>query len=410
MSGTPGTAVRPTLLVVGSGNRNYREYVLRAAAREHRLWLVQPDPVTWQAPHLAGHSTVDTSDSAAVAAVAADQQVAGILCYDEMRVEQAAAAAHALGLPGPAPEAVAACRDKWRTRKLLDTAGLGVRSMAVHDQASATSAAAGIGYPVVVKPRNQGASRGVRLVSRPDDLAPAVSAALAETWPGIPTPQRPVLVEEYLDGPEVSVDSLVYRGAVTPVVIARKRVGYPPAFEEIGHDLDAADPLFEDCRLRDVLSRAHAALGFDHGVTHTELRLTPAGPRVVEVNARLGGDLIPYAGMLATGIDMAAATARLTRGVFTNPRRRHAGHAAIRFLYPDTDCSVAAVHVDRSALPPQIRFASPVAEPGELLRLPPRGFAERYAVLIAAGDRPDRLEHALDRGAACVRLEVQPGR
>ena len=396
----------PTLLVVSSGDRTYREYVLRAAAREYRLWLVQPDPVTWQAPYLVGHSTVDTSDPSAVAEVAREQGVAGILCYDEMRVEQAATAAHALGLPSSSPEAVAACRDKWRTRELLAAAGLGVGSVAVADVASAEKAAAELGYPVVVKPRNQGASRGVRLVLHNGQLASAVTGALAETWPGVPVPPLPVLVEEYLDGPEISVDSLVHRGIVHPVVIARKRTGYAPAFEEVGHDIDAADPLYDDEQLRDVLTRAHAALGFDHGVTHTELRLTATGPRVVEVNARLGGDLIPYAGMLATGVDLAAAAARLACDVFTPPQRRTAGCAAVRFLYPDADCQVASITVDRSGLPPEVDTAAPVAVPGERLRLPPRGFAERYAVLIAAGERPDHLESALSRGAECVHLEV----
>ena len=398
------------LLVVSSGDRTYREYVLRAAAREHRLWLVQPNPVTWQAPHLTGHSTIDTLDPAAIAEVAREVRAAGIFCYDEMRVEQAATAAHALDLPGPPPEAVAACRDKWRTRELLAAAGLAVASAAVADLAAAEKAAADIGYPVVVKPRNQGASRGVRLVTHPDLLGPAVAAALAETWPGVPTPPRPALVEEYLHGPEASVDSLVHRGVVTPVVIARKRTGFAPAFEEVGHDIDTADPLYDDGDLRDVLTRAHAALGFDHGVTHTELRLTPAGPRVVEVNARLGGDLIPYAGTLATGVDLAAATARLACGVFTHPRRRHAGHAAVRFLYPEADCRVAAVHIDRSELPTEIDTVAPVAEPGELLRLPPRGFAERHAVLIATGASPQQIERALARGADCVRLEVETHR
>jgi biotin carboxylase len=407
--GEPGGGTRVTsdggvLVVVNSGDQAYREYVLRAAARRHRLWLVQPEEVSWQAPWLAGHTRADTTDPAAIVSAVRRLGATGLFCYDEMRVEQAAEAAEALGLPGPAPQAVAACRDKARTRDLLAAAGLGVTSVAVPDQQAAAAAAASIGYPVIVKPRNQGASRGVRLVIRPEELPGAVTAALAETWPGVPVPACPVLIEEYLEGPEVSVDSIIHDGTVTPVVIARKRIGFPPAFEETGHDVAAADPLFDDLAFLSVLTRCHAALGLRTGVTHAELRLTRAGPRIVEVNARLGGDLIPYAGLLASGADLCGAAADVATGRHTIPRRRRRRHAGIRFLYPPADCRIRAVHI--GTVPAQVRVARPLARRGEVLRLPPHGFTERFAVLIAAGADPVEVDAALTLAAAAVTIDA----
>jgi biotin carboxylase len=392
------------LVVVNSGRQAYREYVLRAAARRHLLWLVQSEPVSWQAEWLAGHTRADTADPAAIVSAVRGLNPTGLLCYDEMRVEQTAQAAAALGLPGPAPQAVAACRDKARTRELLAAAGLSVTSVTVADHRGAAQAAASIGYPVVVKPRNQGASRGVRLVSGPRELASAVTAAMAETWPGVPVPACPVLIEEYLDGPEVSVDSLVHDGAVTPVVIARKQTGFAPACEETGHDVNAADPLFGDSAFLSVLRRCHAALGFRTGVTHAELRLSRAGPRVVEVNARLGGDLIPYAGLLASGADLCAAAADLAAGRATVPARPYRRHAGIRFLYPAADCRIRGVHV--AAMPAQVALAKPLARPGEVLRLPPNGFVERTAVIIAVGADRAEVDAALTRAAAAVTVDA----
>jgi hypothetical protein len=101
---------------------------------------------------------------------------------------------------------------------------------------------------------------------------------------------------------------------VLPMFLARKQVGYPPYFEELGHVVDAADPLLSDDDVLHVLRHAHSALGFTDGMTHTELKLTPAGPMIVEVNARLGGGLIPYLGMRASGMDPGLAAAAVACG------------------------------------------------------------------------------------------------
>ena len=72
--------------------------------------------------------------------------------------------------------------------------------------------------------------------------------------------------------------------------------------------------MLDDGSFRDILQRAHAALGFTEGFTHTEFRLTPLGPKVIEMNPRLGGDLIPYLGKGTTGIDPALAAAAVAVG------------------------------------------------------------------------------------------------
>jgi len=77
----------------------------------------------------------------------------------------------------------------------------------------------------------------------------------------------------------------VYR----PFCLARKQLGAPPYFEEIGHVVDATDPLLSDPALLAVLSDAHRALGVADGVTHTEIPAHRRGPVIIEVNARLGG-------------------------------------------------------------------------------------------------------------------------
>jgi hypothetical protein len=67
-----------------------------------------------------------------------------------------------------------------------------------------------------------------------------------------------VLVEEFADGYEISIDSAIIGGQVTPFCLARKELGYPPYAEEVGHFVDAGDPLLMDTELMKVLADAHA--------------------------------------------------------------------------------------------------------------------------------------------------------
>ena len=200
------------------------------------------------------------------------------------------------------------------------------------------------------------------------------------------------------------VDGVVFDGEYQPLFLARKKVGLEPYFEEIGHVVDPDDPLLSDSELVDVLGRAHRAVGLRYGITHTEVMLTGVGPVIVEVNARLGGHLIPYLGKLATGIDpgeIAADVASGTRPTIEASRRRPVG---IRFLYPPEDCRVLEVDVPTNGAVPGLLEASPMVEPGAELRLPPKGYIARYAYVICTAADPGGCSAALDEAAALARV------
>lgn len=400
---------RPRLLLVGTGSRTYREYLLRAAATAYDLWLFTDRELGWEAQHLTGHTRVDTTDVEAMTVPAKALGPDGVLTWDDTRVVQAAALATALGLPTSPPEAVFCCRDKHRTRTALDAAGVPqARSLLAGTLGQARAAAAELGYPLVLKPRALNASMGVVHVASPEQLAARFRIARGATLAGATeVPAGDVLVEEYLDGPEISVDTAWRGGQPTVAFVARKQLGFPPSFEEVGHVVHGDDPLLRDAELHDVLVRAHRAVGFHTGWTHTELRLTTAGPKLVEINARVGGDRIPDIAHLAVGIDAATVAAAIACGQDPGVRPTRSRVAAIRFLYPPYDLIARAVHVDRERLPPQIHSVEPIAVPGQELRLPPAGnVTSRYALLTAVADTHDRCLAALDAAAPAVRLEA----
>ncbi|MFC9325569.1 ATP-grasp domain-containing protein [Kitasatospora sp. NPDC057015] len=408
---TAGTASQdaPVLLLVGSGYRPYREYILAAVSRHYRLWLLDPSEATWQLPYCAGATRVDTRDAEAVhraaLAVVDSLPVAGVFTYDETQVVSCARLARDLGLPGSPPETIEACRDKAATRAVLTAAGVPQpASITVTTAEEALAAAERIGYPVIVKARALAGSFGVVRADRPEDVTGAFAAADGADFANLPRHPANVLVEEFLTGPEISIDAVIHDGEVIPTVLARKRLGLEPYFEETGHDVDADDPLLADEELLGQLRQIHRALGFVHGATHSEFKLTPRGPRLVEVNARLGGDLIPYLGLLATGVDptVAAADVAAGRAPATAPKFRRA--AGIRFLLPEGPCETVEVVVHEERFGPTVHETGVTAAPGDRLALPPAEFLTRYGHVIAVGQDPDQVLTDLEKPERLVEL------
>ncbi|MEV6199684.1 ATP-grasp domain-containing protein [Streptomyces sp. NPDC051771] len=383
------------VLLIGSGSRGWREYLLRAMSRSSEVWLFDSREVTWEAPYLVGSTRVDALDVEAALEAAAELDrrvgIAGVLSYDEFLVPTAAAVAASLGLPGGGVDAVQACRDKNLTRRAFADAGVPQPgSYAVRTYEEAAERAASLGYPVVVKPRALGGSIGVTLVADAEELPAAYAATRGAELFALPTLEDGVLVESFADGPEVSIDAACFEGTVHPLFVARKEVGFAPHFEEVGHVVSARDPLLEDPALLDVLQAAHTALGLSTLITHTEIKLTSQGPKVIEVNARLGGGLLPYIAGMATGIDCGAVAVALAKGAPPAIEGVRELTARIDFLYPETDLLLDALKVTEEGLPADVREIMPLVEPGAALRLPPRGHvSSRYAAVITVADTPD---------------------
>lgn len=412
---TPHTGDTPTpvLLLIGSGDRRYREYILAAITPHFRLWLLDAYEPTWQLPYIEGATVLNTKDvhalHEAAVPVAAALPVMGVFTYDESLVHAAAQLAQPLGLPGSPPRAVLACRDKAATRALLTEAEIPQpASIPVADADEATAAAEIIGYPVVVKARGLAGSMGVLRADTPAAVRQAYAVAASATYAGVPRYEADVLIEEFLTGEEISIDAVITDGVCTPMVLARKQVGCNPYFEETGHTVHGADPLMEDPELLDQLDRIHKAIGYVHGATHTEFKLTPHGLRLIEINARLGGDFIPYLGALATGTDPAVAAAHVAAGLTPDTAPRTGDTAGIRFLYPAHDCIAATVSVRTDRFGPTIRCAVATAGPGTALALPPRAYLNRYGYVIAVGEDPEQVTADLADPSALIELRARP--
>lgn len=381
-----------------------------------------------------------TSPAAVLAATALVPGVEGVVNCSESCLRTQAALVERYGVPGIGPAAAAVCRDKQLMARRFEEHGVPIARRRIVTEASQLGEAVrAVGAPGVLKPATGVASLFTVRYDGEDELrrwfGEFAAAARDHGAAAIREMEGRWLVEEYLDGPAFSVESLTLGGETEHLAICRKGGMSRPFFRETGHVCPA--PLREAQRreLLAVAGRAIAALGIADGVTHAELKLTSRGVRVLEVGARMGGGSIRQVVELATGVDLLAVTLELARGRRPQlaaagggepgaPRpesepdgapppagRPEAGRAAAsRSLFPERPCLVRDVERAAAALldMPGVVTVNRWMRPGEVYRLPPDGYREVLGV-VAAGDTPAEAianaETAVARAGDLVELD-----
>ncbi|GAA1383008.1 hypothetical protein GCM10009661_62080 [Catellatospora chokoriensis] len=252
------------------------------------------------------------ADAVAVKAFGPD----AIVTYCERMLRVTADLAEALGLPFHSPDTVHLLTDKHAQRRRLREAGLeAMRFALVTSPAQAREAAVAVPMPAVVKPVRGEGSRDTFVVDDADSCLARLTDLLSR-------PDRTAggyIVEEYLvgvphphHGDYVSVESVCVDSAVHHVGITGKLPLLHP-FRETGQFWPSALDGAAEAEIAALTSAALAALGVTRGITHTEIKLTPHGPRVIEVNGRIGGYVNELYGR-ALGVDLVIVAARVALG------------------------------------------------------------------------------------------------
>jgi argininosuccinate lyase len=187
-----------------------------------------------------------------------------------------------------------------------------------------------------------------------------------------PRPPR-FLLEQFMTGEEVSVETATYSGETSVIGITDKALAGHPAFIEAGHMFPARlEPDLAEC-VCNLVRHALDAVGYDHGVAHTEVKLTPLGPRIVEINARLGGNYIPDLVRAVTRLDIPQIMVRLALGERPplEPLLTDVRSAAVRFLVPLSAGEVVAIDgTDTLSGDPHVVDWEVTARAGQVLRRP----------------------------------------
>ncbi|NEB01942.1 ATP-grasp domain-containing protein [Streptomyces sp. SID13726] len=388
----------------------YRGTCLENVAVHYDVVLISGAEPTWEKDFLVDYEVADPTDQAALSAagraLAERHRLAGVMTLTEWYLVPVARLARQLDLPTTAPEALQGCRNKHTSRTLFARHGVpSAASVSVRTEHEAHVAARRIGFPVVLKPAAHAASMGVIRVDTAGELPAAYAVAAKTAGQGVESTQ--VLVEEYLDGPEMSVECVTYRGQSTVVAVTRKTVGCAPYFEELAHAVDADDPL--RATVTPAALAALDALGVTDGVSHVELRVVDGRARLIEVNARIAGDMISHLVHLATGVDLARAAADIACGRTPDltPTRRQA--AAIRFLYPAYSGTLTARRITKPVGGVErVRFQR---QPGDKLLLPQDGgdlFTARIGYLITTGPTTAIVQARAQEAYRALDVQVTP--
>ncbi len=202
--------------------------------------------------------------------------------------------AERLGLPGIPYETALDASDKERMRARFRAEGVPSPEFLILRETPAAGFELPFAFPAVVKPVDNMGSRGCRRVDGPSELSEAVADALRYSRSGR------AIVEEYMDGPEFSVDSLVHDGKMTICGLADRHIFFPPYFIEMGHTMPTALPPEKAAELLAVFERGARALGIRNGAAKGDVKLTSKGPMIGEIAARLSGGYMsgwtyPYA-------------------------------------------------------------------------------------------------------------------
>lgn len=262
----------------------------------------------------------------------------GAITVCDYYIDTVTEVSRAFGIPCPFPANVATVRHKHLMRQALDKAGLpNPLYRLARSWEEAVAAGEEIGYPLVAKPVDLASSAFVKLVADPAELESAYRAL--EQFPLNFRDQprdRTVLLEAFMTGDEVSVESVSCRGETTILGVTDKSVTGSPYFIENGHMFPAQ--LGEALReaTTELVRNALQAVGYDHGVAHTEVKLTADGPRIVEINPRTAGNYIVELMKRVTDIDLLHAFVDLALGNKPALSVKDTGvvSAAVMFLVP----------------------------------------------------------------------------
>jgi biotin carboxylase len=383
VAGHPGER-DPRLLVLGAGPP---QLGLLEAARAHAVWTAVCDRDA-AAPgfELAERRClVSTEDEPAIERLAGAFELDGVIAPGtDWPVAIAARIADKLGLAHPLTPATAVlATNKLRQREALAAAGVPQpRWEAVGDGVTE------LRPPCVVKAPDRQGQKGLSLVLDDSELGDALALARSTSRTGL------ALVEEYVDGPEVTVIGFSAHGRFVPLAVTDRITAEPPAF---GVALAHVWPSAYAETAAEVTRRAVEALGIENGPSYTQLRISAGGPEVIEVAARLGGGHDAELVQAATSVDLngLALAAALGRDVapedVTDAYRERVGGAVTRFL-------VAAPGVLESVEVPQgqpgVVRTRIYREPGYVFTPLRRGSDRAGAVLALGATREEAVARA----------------
>ena len=298
-----------------------------------------------------------------------------------------------MGLPHPIdPTAAALAVSKLKQRERLTEAGVPQPRWQLVSEAEP-----GLPVPSVVKAPDRQGQRGLTLVQSDEELPGAIARAIEASRSGV------ALVEELVDGPEVTVNAFSVRGEFHPLTVTDRLTADPPAF---GVALAHVWPSEHADAAAKVSAAAAEALGIADGPTYTQVRVGSEGPRVVELAARLGGGHDAELVKAAVGVDLngLALDAALGEPVWSAALKTtpEVGGALVRFLVPPQGVLEGSKGIEEAGAVEGVQAVRIYREPGHVFGPFLRG-ADRAGAVLATGESREEAMERADEAARLIR-------
>lgn len=275
---------------------------------------------------------ISTIDKQAVLEAAIRNHIDGIMTLaSDMPMQTVAYVAKNMGLNGISEDTALKATNKAHMREALKENGVPIPLFfRVKDKAEFNSAINAIKNNFIVKPADNSGSRGVSLVK---DLSDDKTIETAYDYAKKCSRSGEIVVEEYMKGPEVSVETLTVNGDCKVIQITDKKTTGAPHFVETGHSQPSKMCAEVKREIEKVAIAANKAIGIQGGPSHTEIIVTDKGPKVVELGARLGGDCInTHLVPLSTGVNMVECCIKIALGEEPDTEIKFNKGSAIRYF------------------------------------------------------------------------------
>jgi biotin carboxylase len=404
-----------TLLIVSGGSEALAG-IGRARAMGLHVVVSDGDP---RAPGLAAADealAASTYDVEATVAAARRyhrerRPIDGVICIASDVPLTVAAVAAELGLPGISLEAARLSGDKLAMKRRLAEHGVPHPAFAaVRTVAELRAYVAAPGYPLVLKPVDSRGARGVLLLRDGSiDLEWAHATAQRES------PSGRVMVERFLEGPQLSTESLVVDDVVHTVGLADRNyehlARFAPHVIEDGGELPTRLRAAARAQVAATVERAAAALGVRGGTIKGDIVMHHGEPHVIEMAMRLsGGYLCTHEIPLSTGVDFVGLAIRLALGETPDAQELRATRrsgVAQRWLFPTAGRVRRVRGVEAVSARPEVALCEVRVRTGE--RVPPlASHRSRAGVVIATGATRTQAVASARRAVADIEIEVEP--
>ncbi|MBQ7622156.1 MAG: ATP-grasp domain-containing protein [Bacteroidales bacterium] len=357
-------------------------------------------------PHAVGigyadeYFNVSTIDAEGITALAEKIRPDGIITLaTDMPMRALASATTRLGLPGISLATAVLATDKGKQIEMFEKSGVAhPRYVVLHPGDNPRSIEGKMVFPCVVKPTDNAGNRGVSFCRDVQELADCYSYSLSNSRSG------DVIVEEYMEGSEVSVEIIVYHGKVHVLAVTDKMTLGKPYFVEIGHTEQSRLAPADVAAINGLASRAVLSLGIDDSAAHVEIMLTKDGPRMVELGARMGGGCITtHLVPLSTGIDMIKSVMDMSMGLTPDVTPKFDKGSALRHITGVEGTIVRFEGVEEAKSVPGVKEVAFMKKEGEEARSFRNG-SDRIGYVIAQGEDASDAERICQEALSRIKV------